>query len=329
MRKIVCRSLGAPEGLLLEDSAVPEPAAHEVRIAVHASACNRNELLKLEGRYQQKAALPYTPGSDAAGVISAVGADVSTLRVGDRVMTLLDGSRGAWAEEIVVRADWVMKIPAAMTFAQAAGFCSSYMSAYEALVHTGRTRAGEMVVITGAGGGLGLAAVEIAHALGATVIAVAGSEAKLAIARAAGAHHVIDYKREDMRERVMTITQGRGVDVVIEVVGGKMLLDAQRCIAWRGRVVITGFASFEIPEIRPIILLLKGYDLLGANLYQSATHAPTLLQDYCAQLFAWFEQGRIRPLVSKTFALEEAAAAIRYVERGEHPGKVVVTMRGE
>jgi len=324
VKKIVCRVLGPPEGLLFEEAPSPDIGPHQVRIAVRATSCNRNELLKLAGNYQQKAELPYTPGSDAAGVVSAVGAAVSALKIGDRVMTMLEGSRGAWAEEIAVRADWAVKIPDSMSFAQAAGFTSSYVSAYESVVHTANTTAQDVVLITGAGGGLGLAAVEIVRALGATIIAVAGSDERLMAARQSGADHVINHRKESMRDRVMELTSRRGADVIIEVVGGNMLKEAQRCIAWRGRLAVTGFASFDIPDVRPIIVLLKAFDLRGANLYQTAVHQPQLLTEYCAQLFAWFEQGRIRPLVSKTFPMQQAAAAIRYVERGEHVGKVVI-----
>ena len=324
VKKIVCRALGPPEGLLLEEAPSPHIEPHQVRIAVRATSCNRNELLKLAGDYQQKAELPYTPGSDAAGVVSAVGAAVGTLKIGDRVMAMLEGSRGAWAEEIAVRADWTVKIPDSMSFAQAAGFASSYVSAYESLVHTANTTAEDVVLITGAGGGLGLAAVEIARAIGATIIAVAGSDERLASAKRSGADHLINHRKESMRDRVMEITNQRGANVIIEVVGGDMLKQAQRCIAWRGRLAVTGFASFDIPDIRPIIVLLKAFDLRGANLYQTVVHQPRLLTEYCTQLFTWFERGRLRPLVSKTFPMQQAAAAIRYVERGGHAGKVVI-----
>jgi len=328
VKAVVCRSLGPPEGLSIEDAPIPPYGPHDVRIAVHGASCNRNELLKLQGRYQFKSELPYTPGAEAAGVVSGVGDAVSELRVGDRVMTSLVGSRGAWAEEVVVRADWVIKVPSAMSFVQAAGFMSSYVSAYESLVHTANTTAADIVLVTGAGGGLGLAAVEIARAIGATVIAVAGSEERLLAAGKAGALHLVNHQRESMRERVLEITLGRGADVIIEVVGGDMLRQAQRCIAWRGRIAITGFASFEIPDVRPIIVLLKAFDLRGSNLYQTMVHKPSLLAEYCDQLFEWFARGSIQPQVSRIYPLSEAAAAIRYVERGEHVGKVVLSMRG-
>lgn len=324
MRAVLCKEWGGPEKLVIED--VPQPALREgaVRVAVHAAGVNFADLLVIAGQYQEKPAFPFTPGAEAAGVVSEVGAGVNTLKPGDRVMALT--GLGAYAEEAVVDAARVLPIPASMDFPSAAAFPVAYGTSHGALEWRARLQAGEWLLVLGAAGGVGLAAVEIGKCMGARVIACAGSAEKLAVARQQGADHVIDYSREDIRERVKAITGGHGADVVYDPVGGDAFDAALRSIAWGGRYVVIGFAAGRIPQIPANIVLVKNIDVIGFYWGSYQAHNPDLLRGSLAKLLGWFEQGKLKPHVSRGFDLAEVAQALSELSRRKTTGKVVLTM---
>ncbi len=322
MRAIVCREWGGPEKLTLAD--VPAPALRDgaVRIKVHAAGVNFADLLLISGQYQEKPPFPFTPGAEAAGVISEAGAGVSGLKQGDRVMALT--GLGAFAEEVVVDAARVLPIPAAMDFPIAAGFPVAYGTSHGALEWRARIQPGEWLLVTGAAGGVGLTAVEIGKAMGARVIACAGSPEKLAIAQQHGADHLIDYSREDIRERVKAITGGCGADVVYDPVGGDAFDAGLRSIAWGGRIIIIGFAAGRVPQIPANIVLVKNIDVIGFYWGSYQAHKPELVRSSFLQLFRWFEEGKLKPHVSHQLPLAEAGRGLQLLQDRRSTGKVVL-----
>jgi NADPH:quinone reductase len=323
MRAVLCKEWGGPEKLVVED--VPSPAMRPgaVRVAVHAAGINFADLLVIAGQYQEKPAFPFTPGAEAAGVVAEVGAGVSHVKPGDRVIVL--AGLGAYAEEIVVDAPRVMPMPAKMDFAAGAGFPITYGTSHGALDWRARLQPGEWLLVYGAAGGVGLTAVEIGKAMGARVIACAGGPEKLAVAKEHGADFLIDYSREDIRERVKEITGGRGADVVYDPVGGDAFDAALRCIAWQGRAIIIGFASGRIPQIPANIALVKNISVIGFYWGSYQSRKPELLQQSFAQLFRWFEAGQLKPHVSQRFDLKDVAGALDLMRQRKSTGKVVLT----
>ncbi len=323
MRAVLCNEWGGPEKLLLKD--MPSPAIRDgaVRIAVRAAGINFADLLLISGQYQEKPAFPFTPGMEVAGIVTEVGAGVNNTKVGDRVMALI--GTGAYAEEVIAPADRVYRIPDAMDFPSAAGFPVAYGTSHGAFHWRAHLQPGEWVLVLGAAGGVGLTAVEIAKAMGAKVIAAAGSQEKLALAQQHGADHLIDYSREDIRERVKAITGGRGVDVVYDPVGGDAFDASLRSIAWGGRILIIGFAGGRIPQIPANILLVKNIDVIGFYWGSYQSRKPDLLRQGYAQLFRWFEEGKLKPHVSETFDLAHVAGALDSLRQRKSTGKVVLT----
>jgi NADPH2:quinone reductase len=324
MRAVLCREWGGPEKLATGE--VPSPPMREgaVRIAVHAAGINFADLLLIAGQYQEKPAFPFTPGMEVAGTVAEVGSGVSGLRTGDRVMGLC--GTGGYAEEIVMDAGRVYRIPDKMDFASAAGFPVTYGTSYGAFDWRAHLKAGEWLLVHGAAGGAGLTAVEIGKVIGAKVIASAGSAEKLEVARQYGAEHLIDYSREDIRERVKAITGGRGVDVVYDPVGGEAFEASLRSIAWGGRILIIGFASGRIPQIPANIALVKNIDVIGFYWGSYQARKPELLRDSYATLLRWFEEGKLRPHVSAQVKLDDAAKALDLLRQRKSTGKVVLTM---
>lgn len=324
MRAVLCKEWGGPEKLVVED--VPRPALPDgaVRVAVHAAGVNFADLLVIAGQYQEKPAFPFTPGAEAAGVVSEIGAGVTAVKPGDRVMALT--ALGAFAEEAVVDATRVLPIPDSMDFESAAAFPVAYGTSHGALEWRARLQAGEWLLVLGAAGGVGLAAVEIGKALGARVIACAGGAEKLAVAQQHGADHVIDYSREDIRERVKAITGGHGADVVYDPVGGDAFDAALRSIAWGGRMIVIGFAAGRIPQIPANIVLVKNIDVIGFYWGSYQAHNPDLLRGSLAKLLRWVEQGKLKPHISQRCDLAEAAQALESMRGRKTTGKVVLTM---
>jgi len=279
--------------------------------------------LLISGQYQDRPPLPFIPGMEVAGVISELGAGVSGLKVGDRVLASV--GRGAYAEEVVVEADSAHPFPAAMDFVTAAAFPVAYSTSHGAFAWRGRLRAGESVLVLGASGGVGLTAVEIAKAMGAGVIAAAGGAEKLAVAKRAGADHLVDYTREDLRERVKALTDGRGVDVVYDPVGGDAFDQSLRCIAWEGRIIIIGFAAGRIPQIPANLVLVKNIDVIGFFWGSYRRYKPQLQAESFQELFRWYEQGRLKPHVSHRLPLQQVKDALELLKTRKSTGKVVLT----
>ena len=277
----------------------------------------------ISGQYQDRPPLPFIPGMEVAGVVTELGAGVSGLKLGDRVLSSV--GRGAYAEEVVVEADSAHPIPAAMDFVTAAAFPVAYSTSHGAFAWRGRLRAGERVLVLGASGGVGLTAVEIAKAMGASVIAAAGGAEKLAVAKRAGADHLIDYTREDLRERVKALTEGRGVDVVYDPVGGDAFDHSLRCIAWEGRIIIIGFAAGRIPQIPANLVLVKNIDVIGFFWGSYRRYKPQLQAESFQQLFRWYEAGKLKPHVSHRLPLERVGEALDLLKTRKSTGKVVLT----
>lgn len=325
MKAVLCKAFGPAETLVLEEVANLEPKKTEVVLDVHAAGVNFPDSLIIEGKYQFKPPFPFSPGGEAAGVISAVGEKVSQFKVGDRVMALTGW--GSFAEQVAVPAYNVLPMPTGMDFTTAAAFSMTYGTSMHALKQRGNLQAGETLLVLGASGGVGLAAVEIGKAMGATVIAAASSAEKLAVAKAAGADHLINYSEQSLKGELKNLTKGQGVDVIYDPVGGALFEEAFRSIAWNGRMLVIGFASGEIPALPANLPLLKGAALIGVFWGAFAQRQP---QDNVAnfqQLFAWYAEGKLKPLVSQTFALEKAGAAIDTLARRQAVGKLVVTTR--
>jgi NADPH2:quinone reductase len=294
-----------------------------VRIRVRAAGVNFLDTLLIAGQYQVKPPLPFTPGAEAAGVISEVGAGVDGFKPGDRVMAMTEN--GGYAEEIVVAHDRVFRIPDSMDFIAAAGFPIVYGTSHVALVRRAALKTGEWLLVTGAAGGVGLTAIEIGKALGARVIAAAGGPEKLALAQQYGADHGIDYSREDLRQRVREITGWKGADVIYDPVGGDIFDASLRSVAWEGRVLIIGFACGRIPQIPANIALVKNIDIIG--FYWGSYHAnkPQVPRESFQQLFRWFEEGKLHPHVSECMDLADAPRALQLLQQRKSMGKLVLT----
>jgi NADPH2:quinone reductase len=322
MRAVLVKELGGPEKLVVEEVAPPPLRDGAVRIAVHAAGVNFADTLMIAGQYQDKPPLPFVPGLEAAGVVTEVGTGVTDLKAGDRVMA--STGRGAFASEAVIDAAGVYRIPDSMDFVTAASFPVVYGTSHGAFAWRAHLKPGEWLLVHGAAGGVGLTAVEIGKAMGATVIATAGGPDKLAIAQRHGADYVIDYAREDIRERVKAITGGRGVDVVYDPVGGDVFDASLRCIAWEGRIVVIGFAAGRIPQIPANLVLVKNIDIIGF-FWGSYRRKPEMLRQSYAELFGWFEEGKLKPHVSERLDLADAPRAFELLRQRKSTGKVVLT----
>ncbi|MGF1592498.1 MAG: NADPH:quinone oxidoreductase family protein [Kiloniellaceae bacterium] len=328
MKAVLCRAWGGPESLALEEVATPQPGPGEVLVEVAAAGVNFADTLMIAGKYQEKPPFPFSPGLEIAGTLRALGAGVAGLEVGQRVMALTDW--GGYAEAALARAGDVHAIPDALGpdrfgWAEAAGFPITYGTAHAALRWHADLRPGEVLLVHGAAGGVGLAAVEVGKAIGTTVIATAGGADKLAVAGAHGADHLIDYRREDIRERVKAITDGRGADVVFDPVGGDVFDASLRCIAWSGRLLVIGFAAGRVPQVPANILLVKNIAVMGVYWGSYRKHAPARLAEEFAELFGWVEAGLLKPHVSHKLALGEAAEAMALLLDRRSTGKVVLT----
>lgn len=323
MRAVLCKEWGGPEKLVVEDVPAPPMRDGAVRIAAHAAGVNFMDTLLIAGQYQVKPPLPFTPGAESAGIITDVGKGVNGFKPGDRVLAMTEN--GGYAEEVVAAADRVYPIPDKMDFASAAGFPIVYGTSHLALAWRAFLKAGEWLLVTGAAGGVGLTAVEIGKAMGAQVIAAAGGAEKLAVAQQHGADHLIDYSREDLRERVKSITGGRGADVIYDPVGGDVFDACLRSIAWEGRIIIIGFASGRIPQVPANIALVKNIDVIGFFWGSYQLHKPEMPRESFKQLFRWFEEGKLKPHVSDRLDLKDAHLALELLKQRKATGKVILT----
>jgi NADPH2:quinone reductase len=323
MKAVLCKAFGPADTLVVEDVSDPAPGAGEVVVSVKAAGVNFPDVLMIENKYQVKPPLPFSPGGEAAGVVSQVGAGVVGLKTGDRVMAIT--GHGAFAEKVVVSADRLVAIPAGMDDVTAGAFLFTYATSDHAVRDRGALRAGETLLVLGAAGGVGLAAVEIGKAVGATVIACASTDDKLAVCREHGADDAINYATEDLRDGIKRITGDRGVDVVIDPVGGRFSEPAFRSTTWRGRFVVVGFAAGDIPKIPLNLTLLKGSSIVGSSLGGWMRREPERFAESTRQLLRWHTDGRLKPHIDRTFPLERAGEAIAYMAGRQVKGKVVVT----
>ena len=322
MRALVCKSHGLPETLVVEELPSPVPGPGQLLIDVKAAGVNFPDALIIQNKYQLKPALPFSPGAELAGIVKAVGEGVRRFKPGDAVCGAC--GYGAFAEEVVVDAAKMIAKPAGISFELAASLVLAYGTSYHALIDRGELKAGENVVVLGASGGVGLAAVEIAKAAGAHVIACASSDDKLAICRTHGADDVINYSSEDLKERIRALTGDKGADVIYDPVGGGYAEPALRSIAWRGRFLVVGFANGEIPRIPLNLTLLKGCSIVGVYWGAHATREPEALSAGISQLFQWLDEGRLKPEISGRYALAEAPQALRAMLDRKVIGKLVV-----
>ena len=325
MKAVLCKGWGDPSTLVFEEVESPSLVAGEVRISVRAAGVNFADNLMIAGQYQFKPAFPFSPGFEVSGVVARVGEEVSDLEPGDRVMAALP--HGGYAEEVVASATNVLPIPDGMDFPAAAAFPVAYGTAHLALVHRAGLGAGDVLLVHGAAGSVGRAAVEIGKRLGATVIATAGGEEHLELATEHGADHSIDYRREDIRDRVLEITDGEGADVVFDPVGGDAFDASLRCVAWEGVILVIGFASGRIPEAPAWRVLLRNCAVVGTDWGGYLRRDPTTVRASIAEALRWYEEGALGPRPSHTFPLERAADALEGQAARSVTGKVVLTAR--
>jgi NADPH2:quinone reductase len=311
-----------PKDMRLVDLPDPTPGPGQVAIDVRASSCNFFDILMVQGKYQIRPPLPFSPGGEVSGVVRAVGPDVVAVRPGDRVFAML--SWGGYASVALAPAADVVHMPAHMPFEDGAGFGVVYLTSYLALVHRANLRPGETLLVHAAAGGVGLTAVQIGRALGARVLATASSERKLAIAREHGAELAFDYRGPNWVDRVKEATGGRGADVIYDPVGGDIFDLSTKCIAFGGRLLVIGFASGRIPSIEANRILLKNIAVVGVALGGFQRQSPDLVAEAMRALFTLYEQGAIHPVISKTFPLPEAAAALDEITSRRSVGKVLL-----
>ncbi|MDH4175397.1 MAG: NADPH:quinone oxidoreductase family protein [Betaproteobacteria bacterium] len=322
MKALLCKQFGPPGSLVLEDVPSPQPGASEVVIRVKAASVNFPDVLIIQGKYQFKPPLPFSPGSELAGVVKEVGADVHNVKPGDKVIAYT--TFGAFAEEAKIDAGRLLPMPEGMSYEAAASFVLTYGTTDHALRDRGHLRAGETLLVLGAAGGVGVAALEIGKALGARVIACASSDDKLAVCRQHGADETINYGTEDLRERLKALTAGKGVDVIYDAVGGPYTEPAFRSIAWRGRHLVIGFAAGDIPKLPLNLPLLKGASVVGVFWGDFTRREPQAFAESARQLARWYGEGKLKPHVSATFPLEKAADAMNLLASRKAKGKVVV-----
>jgi NADPH2:quinone reductase len=323
MKAVVCRELGPPENLRLETFASKPLADGQVRVAVRAAGINFPDILMAAGEYQLKPELPFAPGVEAAGEVSEVAGGVGGVTVGDRVMVKM--RHGAYAEEVVVEPSQLTPLPANFDDAEGATFLAAHGTAYHALVDRAQLARGEVLLVHGAGGGVGLAAVEIGKLLGATVIAAASSEEKLAVAKEKDADYLILYAREPFREAVKRITDGRGADVVFDPVGGEVFENSLRCIAWGARILVVGFTG-GIGLARTNLLMIKGASVLGVRAGEAVRQNPVIGEERLKTLLGWAAGGHVRPHISHRLPLEDYAQAMQLLIDRKAIGRVALVM---
>jgi NADPH2:quinone reductase len=322
MKAIQCVEWGTPEHLVLADVALPEPGTGEVRVRVEAAGVNFPDALIVQKKYQVQPPLPFIPGTEVAGTVDAVGSNVKHLKPGDRVGAIV--GLGGFAEFVCAPVAMVAPLPPGVSTEAAAAFTLTYATSHHALFDRGRLKAGETLAVLGAGGGVGIAAVELGKIAGAQVIAVASSEDKLAAARAHGADATINYGSQDLREALKAATSGKGADVIYDPVGGRHTEAALRSLAWRGRLLVVGFADGNIPQIPANHLLIKGASAVGVFWGEFARREPQANQVMLTELFGWLAQGRLKPHVSRRYPLAEAREALSALLERRAVGKLVI-----
>ena len=325
MKAVVCKDWGLPETLVIEDFPEVEVKPGEVMIDIMAAGVNFPDVLIIQNKYQFKPELPFTPGNELAGVVRAVGEGVTGFKFGDRVFAFVP--QGAFAQQISVPASSVLPMTEEMDFDTAAALTLTYGTSHHAVVDRAQLKAGETMLVLGAAGGVGLAAIEIGKALGARVIAAASTDEKLTICKQHGADELINYTNEDLREAIKRTTGGKGPDVVYDPVGGSYTEAAFRSIAWRGRYLVIGFANGEIPKLPLNLPLLKGASLVGVFWGDFARREPAHNNAAMHELMKWHREGKIRPHISATYALDETPQALIDMASRKVTGKIVIRPR--
>ena len=320
---VVCRELGPPESLRLEEIPSAPLKPGEVRVTIRAAGLNFPDVLMAAGEYQLKPPLPFTPGMEAAGDVVEIDSAAKGVAVGDRVIVKM--RHGAFCEEAVVTPAQLTKMPSNYDYAEAAAFLAGHGTAYHALIDRGQVQPGEVLLVHGAGGGVGLAAVELGKLLGATVIATASSDEKLEIAKSRGADHLVRYDREPFRDAVKRITDGKGADVVFDPVGGEVFENSMRCINWGARLLVIGFTG-GIGVAKTNLLLIKGASVIGVRAGEAVRKNPALGEVRIKALTEWAEAGKIRPNISHRLPLEDYARAMRLLIERKAIGRVALTM---
>lgn len=323
MRAVLCKELGPPESLVVEDVPTPEMNAGQVLVKVGACGVNFPDTLIIQGKYQHKPDLPFSPGGEIAGEVVDLAPDVKNVKKGDRVIALC--GHGGFAEEIAVDANRLVPIPDEMDYVTASAFLLTYGTSYHALKQRANLQPGETLLVLGAAGGVGLAAVELGKAMGAKVIAAASTEEKLALAKDHGADETINYSKEDLKDRAKELTGGKGVDVVYDPVGADLFEPAVRATGWNGRILVIGFAGGYIPKLPVNLTLLKGSSVVGVFWGEFTRREPAVSAQNNKELLEMFLNGKVKPQITQTFPLEKAADALYTLQNRKALGKVVVT----
>lgn len=324
MKALLCKTHGEPETLVLEEVADLVPGPREAVVRVRAAGVNFPDTLIIRNLYQFKPGLPFSPGGECAGEVLAVGEKVANVKPGDRVICFTGW--GAFAEQVLADSRALIPMPPGLDYVTASAFVMTYATSWHALKDRAALKAGETLLVLGASGGVGLAAIELGKQLGARVIAAASTPEKLAICREHGADELINYCSEDLRERIKTLTDGKGVDVIYDPVGGEYTEPALRSMAWRGRLLVVGFANGEIPRIPINLTLLKGCSIVGVFWGDYVKRETMSLIMDLQQLFGWLQEGKLKPHIAATYPLARGGEAIRALMSRGVSGKVVVTV---
>ncbi len=322
MKAVVCQSWGLPDTLTVQELPDPQAGPGQVVIDVKAAGVNFPDVLIIQGKYQFKPELPFIPGSEVAGVVRSVADDVTTFKPGDQVIAFT--ATGAFGQQLVAPAQALAPMPPGMDFETAAAITLTYGTSHHAVVDRAALKAGETMLVLGAAGGVGLAAIEIGKALGARIIACASTDEKLEVCKAHGADVLINYSKEDLREAIKAATGGKGPDVVYDPVGGDYSEAAFRSIAWRGRYLVVGFANGEIPKLPLNLTLLKGASLVGVFWGEFAKREPKANLAAMRELLGWLAEGKIKPRISARYALADTARALEDMAARKVTGKVVI-----
>ena len=324
MKAYVCREFGPVESHKVEEIDDPRAEAGQVVVDVKAAGVSFPDVLIVQGKYQFQPPFPFSPGGEIAGVISEVGEGVVDWKVGDRVIAMT--GNGGIAEKVVAFEMTLMPLPETMDFKDGAAFPLNYGTTYHALKQRGQLQSGETLLVTGAGGGVGTTAIEIGKAMGAKVIAAASTEEKLEIAKNLGADETINYSDGELKEKVKALTDGLGADVIYDPIGGDIFLQCMRCVNWKGRVLVIGFASGPIPEVPTNLALLKGCSIVGVFWGRFTGAEPEENSKNFDELFALHAEGKLKPQITKSYSLDDAAEAISSLENRKATGKVVIEM---
>lgn len=324
MKAIVCEKLGGPHDLVYKELPDLVPGAKEIVINIKACAINFPDTLIIQGKYQVRPELPFSPGSDISGVVAEVGSAVTQYQVGDEVFGVVPF--GGFAEQVVAKTKNIFPKPPGMDFSIAASFLYAYGTSLHALKDRAKLKAGETIAILGASGGVGLAAVDLAKRMGAKVIACASTQEKLTLCESYGADELINYTNEDLKSRIKELTTGKGANVVYDPVGDKYTEPALRAMAWQGRYLVVGFAAGQIPKIPLNLALLKGCEIVGVFWGRFTQEQPQDNMANSLQIIQWYNEGKIKPHIHKLFSLKEAPIALEEMMNRKVRGKVVLTM---